>query len=231
MAPRFYPRAALSDVPLPILREDYLAAVLAGDATRARALVSGAVDAGTAIADIYVGVLEPAMVRVGELWAAGELGVAYEHYATAITQSVLGELGWRIRVPPTSGRLAVVACTPREQHCVGAQMVAQFVEAEGWEAFWLGASVPAADMAALVDAERPDVVALSTTTPDRMPEAIEVLARLRDLDDCPLVVVGGRAWREVAPERAAELGADLRIDAAPELMAVLRERLPPVDDR
>lgn len=220
----------MPDTPLPILREDYLAAVLAGDATRARSVVAQAVESGTPIRDVYLDVLEPALVRVGELWADGELNVAYEHYATAITQSVLGELGWRMRVPPTSGRLAVVACTPGEQHCVGGQMVAQFVEAEGWEAFWLGAATPKEDMLALVDAERPDVVALSTTTADRMPAAIELLAGLSALDPAPFVVVGGRAWRGMAPERVSEFGAHLHLDDAPSLLAVLRERLPPVAD-
>ena len=220
----------MPETPISILREDYLAAVLAGDATRARSVVTHAVDHGTPIPEVYLEVLEPALVQVGELWAGGELNVAYEHYATAITQSVLGELGWRMRTPPVSGRLAVVACTPGEQHCVGGQMVAQFAEAEGWEAFWLGAATPAADLVALVDAERPDVVALSTTTADRMPAAIELLARLRELDPALFVVVGGRAWRDMAPERVAEFGADLRIADAPELMAVLGERLPPVDD-
>lgn len=228
--PAAYPRGPLTAESLPILREEYLAAVLSGDPTRARSLIAHAVDRGTAVADVYLGVLEPALARVGELWADGELNVAYEHYATAITESVLGELGWQIRVPATSGRLAVVACTPGEQHCVGGQMISHFVEAEGWEAFWLGASTPPADMVALVDAERPDVVALSTTTPDRMPAAIELLRALARLETPPLMVVGGQAWREVAPERVAEFGADLRIDGAPALLEVLRERFPPVGD-
>lgn len=220
----------MPETPIPTLREDYLAAVLAGDPTRARAVVAHAVETGTPIPDVYLGVLEPALERVGELWAAGELNVAYEHYATAITQSVLGELGWRMRVPPTSGRLAVVACTPGEQHCVGGQMVAQFFEAEGWEAFWLGAATPLEDMLELVDAERPDVVALSTTTADRMPAAIELLAGLSRLDPEPFVAVGGRAWRGIAPERVAEFGADLHLDDPPALLAALREQLPPVAD-
>ena len=229
-APGAYPRAVLPEDALPILREDYLAAVLAGDPTRARSLVAHAIDRGAAVADVYLGVLEPALVRVGEMWAANELNVAYEHYATAITESVLGELGWRMRVPPTTGRLAVVACTPGEQHCVGGQMVSHFVEGEGWESFWLGASTPAQDMVALIDGERPDVVALSTTTAARMDGAIELLAAINRLEPRPLIVVGGQAWRSLAPERVAELGADLRVDGAAELLALLRERFPPLAD-
>lgn len=93
-----------------------------------------------------------------------------------------------------------------------------------------GASTPMEDMLALVDAERPDVVALSTTSADRMPAAIELLAGLRALDPAPFVVVGGRAWRAMAPERVSEVGADLRVDDAPSLLGALRERLPPVAD-
>ena len=109
-------------------------------------------------------------------------------------------------------------------------MVAQLVEAEGWEAFWLAAATPAEDLLAMVDGERPDVVALSTTLADAMPVAIDLLGRLRALETVPLLVVGGRAWRGLAPERVAEFGADLRVDSARELPAVLRERLPPTPE-
>ena len=43
-------------------------------------------------------------------------------------------------------------------------------------------------------------------------------------------MVGGRAWRDMAPARVTEFGADLCVEDAPALLDVLRERLPPVAD-
>lgn len=212
------------------LRDDFLAALLAGDATRARWLVENAVDEGIDVGEVYLRVLASALEEVGDRWAAGELTVAHEHYATAVTAGVLGMLAPRMRVPPTSGRLAVVACTPGEQHALGALMVADFLEAEGWEVLALGAATPAPDLAAMVDDERPDVVALSTAVANNLDGAADTLRRLRELSEPPFVVVGGRAWAEVSDERRQALGVDAAFADPRELCGILAERFPPVSD-
>src|SRR5688572_5011476 len=91
----------------PTLRDDYLAALLATDATRARHLVERAVDEGMDVPTLYVHVLAPALEEVGVLWETGHASVALEHYATSVTRGIVGTLGPRVRVPPVTGRLAV----------------------------------------------------------------------------------------------------------------------------
>lgn len=215
--------------PSAALRDDYLAALLARDPTRARFIVDEAVSDGMPVRQVYVDVLKPVLEEVGNRWAAGELTVAHEHYATSVTLGVLGALAPRIRVPPSSGRLAVVACTPGELHAVGAQMVGDFLEGEGWEVLTLGAATPGADLAALVDDERPDVVALSTSVADNVDGAEDALQRLRELANPPFLAAGGRAWAGVSEARRAEVGADAFFDDPRALCAVLRTRFPPTD--
>jgi methanogenic corrinoid protein MtbC1 len=182
------------------------------------------------VAEVYLGVLAPAMRDVGDRWERAELGVAYEHYATSITQGLLGALGPRMRVEPMSGRLAVVACTPGERHALGVQMVADFLEGAGWEVLNLGASLPVADLVDLVESEQPDAVGLSTATPGLLGGAEEALAALRGLDDPPYVVVGGGAWRRVEQAGWSTLGADARVDDPAELARMLIERFPATAD-
>jgi methanogenic corrinoid protein MtbC1 len=212
------------------IRDDYLAALLAGDATRARWLVSNALEEGVGVRDLYLEVLAPALEEVGDRWAAGELTVAHEHHASAITQGVLGTLAPHLRVPPSTGRLAVVACTPGELHALGAQMVTDFLEGEGWEVLGLGAATPGADLAALVDDERPDVVALSTAISGNLEAAVEAIGRLRELSAPPYVAVGGHAWAHLPDGRWAELGADALFTDPRELCALLAQRFPPVQE-
>jgi methanogenic corrinoid protein MtbC1 len=137
-------------------------------------------------------------------------------------------LGPRMRTAPKDGRLAVVTGSPEERHALGVQMVADFLESDGWEVLNLGASTPARDLAGMADRERPDVVALSTATPAGLPGAAEAVAALRELEDRPLVVLGGQLWQGRAREDADRLGADLVVVDARELVAVLRERFPPL---
>ncbi len=209
-------------------RRAYLEALLARDVGDARASVEAALAAGLDVAEIYLGVLQPALYEIGRSWALGDFSVADEHSATAVTQSVLGMLGPRMRTAPKDGRLAVVTGSPEERHALGVQMVADFLEGDGWEVLNLGASTPALDLARLADAERPDVVALSTATPAGLPGAAEAVGALLGLDPRPLVVLGGQLWQGPARQEADSLGADLVVDDPRELVGLLRERFPPL---
>ena len=213
-----------------VVRDGYLAALVAGDGTRARHIVDTALDRGLSVADVYVDVLTPAMVGVGELWERGRLSVAYEHFATAITHGVLGALAPRMRRPPQGGRLAVLACVPGEEHALGALMTGQFLEAIGWEVLQLGPGLPASELAALVAGEQPDVVGLSMASVSRLPEAREAVARLHEVDPRPFVVLGGRAWDEVGTDELAGIGADAWLTDPRDLVALVAERFPPLPD-
>jgi methanogenic corrinoid protein MtbC1 len=208
-------------------RQAFLDALLARDSARARDAIERAVAAGVPIADIYLDVLAPALREIGHRWALGLLNVAEEHYATAIAQGLLGALGMRLPRVPKDGRLAVVSATPEELHALGTRMVADFLEADGWEVILLGPGAPAADVAALVDHEQPDLVALSTSTAAVLDGVVDLLTRLRALPQRPLLVVGGQFWTAETSLSAAEFGADLVVGDPRELVALLRERIPP----
>jgi methanogenic corrinoid protein MtbC1 len=205
----------------------YLRALLERRTADARATVAAALTGGMAVQDVYLEVLAPALHQVGHRWAVGEMNVAEEHYATEVTRQLLDELAPRIRVPPSGGRLAIVSGTPGELHVLGARMVADFLEADGWEVLQLGASTPAADLAQLAADESPDLVALSTATARSLPAIEDVLRHLSALRPRPLLAVGGQFWTAEPSRIARELGADL-VAADPRLLvAALRERVPP----
>ncbi|MBE2315403.1 cobalamin B12-binding domain-containing protein [Solirubrobacter sp. CPCC 204708] len=208
-------------------RANFLDAVLARDSARARRAVEAALDNGTPVPDLYLDVLAPALREVGHKWAMGEINVAEEHYATAVVQSILDGLSRRLQRPPRDGRLAIVTGTPGEQHAVGSRMVADFLEADGWEVMLLGQGVPAVDLVSLVEHEQPDLVALSTATASALDGVAEVLRALRALDPRPLIVAGGQFWTASTRATALEFGAD-HVEQDPRaLVAELHVRVPP----
>jgi len=208
-------------------RDAYIAALVQRNSGRARDVIDDALRAGVPIPDVYLEILQPALYDIGHRWAVDKLNIAEEHYATAITQRLLDELSARMRMPPRDGRLAIVTATPGELHSLGPRMVGDFLEADGWEVLQLGASTPAEDLAVLADSERPDVVALSTSTAGSLPGIVEVLERLGRLRPRPCLVVGGQFWTEETSHAARELGADVVVRDPRALAAVLRERIPP----
>ena len=74
------------------------------------------------------------------------MNIAEEHYATAIAHSILDGLSRQLHRGARDGRLAIVTGTPGEQHMLGARMVADFLEADGWEVLLLGAGAPTEDL-------------------------------------------------------------------------------------
>lgn len=210
---------------LDAVRRRYLAELLTPDARAAWAVIVEALDAGAEPVRIYLDVLTPAMVEIGALWETARIGVAQEHLATQITQTVLARLAPSLEDAETAfasddrRRLAIVSGTPGELHSIGARMVADFLEASGWDVLLLGGDAPSDEIARLAAERRPDVVALSTSLSFNLLAAGRVFARLRQQDAPPLLVAGGRAY-EGQPDRALLAGADV-FASDPE--ALLRE--------
>ncbi len=204
----------------------YTAALLARDTTRARAVIASALDELGDPARVDLEIIAPAMREIGNLWEQGEASVADEHYASGVTEGLMAGLATRMRKPPVGGRLAVVTCPPGERHALAARMLADLIEAEGWEVLPLGADVPARALLELVAAEQPDVVAISVTMPELLDGTIEVLAALSVLDDPPFLAVGGQALDGAT----ADLGADLVAVSPDVLVAEIAARFPPVPD-
>jgi methanogenic corrinoid protein MtbC1 len=201
-----------------------VAALVAGEPRTARAVVWDGVFSGASPSDLYLDVLAPALHEIGDLWARAEISVAHEHLATAVTESLLAELAASLHssgAGATTGAV-IVACTPGELHCVGARMVADFLEAGGWDVLAVGASTPAEALAELAGTRTAVAVALSSSLPERLQAAERACSLLRELPDPPLIVVGGQGY-DGSAERASRVGADALVSSPPELVAYLTE--------
>src|SRR4051794_5451319 len=181
---------------LAAVRAEYLDALLASDVPGAHRAIGDAITGGVDVRGLYLDVLQPAMYEIGRLWSHAEISVAQEHLATAATQSAMARLSAALGQEPRRGRrgTAICACVTDELHAVGGRVVADFLEADGWDVVFLGALTPSADLAALAAEREAIVVALSAALPERIPRVREVIAALRALDPAPFVLGGGQAF-------------------------------------
>lgn len=217
--------STLTRVTLEQVHRDYVAALLARDSHRARSVVDRALAMGAQPDEVAVEVLAPAMREIGDRWAAGELTVAHEHYASGVTQGVLAVVAARMRRPPSGGRLAIVACPAGEQHGLAARMLGDVVESSGWEALVVGPDTPARDLLDLVADEQPDAVCLSVTMHHCLDATLELVAALGTAQPRPFVAIGGQAFNG-ATAAVLEAGADVALGDPRDLVSLLRERLP-----
>ena len=202
-------------------------ALVAGDARAAQRIVDDALAEGAQVLDVHGDLLGPALHDVGHRWSLDEISIAQEHRATEIATRLLATIAPDRRLPPTTGRLAIVAGSPDEQHVLGTRMVADLLERAGWEVIALGAATPAPELLTLAASEAPDLVALSTSTAGRLPGVQTAILGLDAIDPRPVIAVGGPLYTSETAEFARDLGADLVTSDLRELLEFVRRRMPP----
>jgi diguanylate cyclase (GGDEF)-like protein len=149
------------------------------------------------------------MWRIGELWEEGELSVADEHLATALTHQVMaGVYGPSLDHKVKPGRV-LLAGVEGEQHALGLRMAADVIELAGYETVYLGADVPTDDLLQAVAARSPDLVCLSATMPSSMPVLDRAIAEIQHANPGLIVFFGGQGVRPHQRNDEAVLVRDL----------------------
>jgi methanogenic corrinoid protein MtbC1 len=187
----------------------FVSALLAAQRRAAVTIALDALERGTPPVDLYVELVQAALHEIGRRWERNEISVADEHMATAMAQYVLAHVYERLPIPsPTKGRM-LVAGVAGELHQLGANIVADVLEAHGWDVRFLGTNVPTSSILRAIEQHRPDVLGLSLTMLTNTPQLRETVAGVRAQfrDRCPRIVAGGRAFR-----LTSTLWLDCRVD-------------------
>jgi methanogenic corrinoid protein MtbC1 len=170
----------------------YAEALLSGDEAAAEIAIREAMDAGLDTARIDDDIIAPALWRIGDLWARGEISVADEHVATEISIRVLALQREAQRVAQTRGEHRVLLAAPAgEQHIVALRMVDDLLRNAGYEVAMLGSDVPGDALIALMHRRPPDVVCLTTTMVDPAGEVLATIGALQRRWPAMGFVIGG----------------------------------------
>jgi methylmalonyl-CoA mutase cobalamin-binding subunit len=148
-------------------------------------------------------VAAPMAQSLGDLWQQGVLAAAHEHFATVILRTFLDNCS-RSFLPDEAAPCLVVATPPGNIHELGALLVAAAARNLGWRVVYLGASLPAGEIAGAARQNQARAVALSLVYPADDPNLGRELRELRRfLPPDTALLAGGRA----ATAYAAELRA------------------------
>lgn len=185
---------------------DPAAALLAAGVAAVRELDTAALGATLRKAELQLGaqgmlqrLAAPLAQTLGELWRDGTITAAHEHFATALLRVHLargaGEFAARADAP-----LLVVATPTGQLHELGALLAAAAASNLGWRVVYLGASLPAAEIAGAAVQRQARAVALSLVYPQDDPALAGWLELLRELLPASITLVaGGRAVPAVQP--------------------------------
>jgi len=164
-------------------------------------------------------VVAPLAQTIGDLWRDGTITAAHEHFASAAIRVFLGQAAKPFG--GTESAPVLVVATPAGQiHELGALLVGAAAANLGWHVTYLGASLPAAEIAGAARQNRARAVALSLVYPEDDPRLEEELARLRELlPPETILLAGGRAMP--AYRDALEKAGALQIKDLPHLCSIL----------
>jgi methanogenic corrinoid protein MtbC1 len=194
--------------PLAELASQYLSALLRYDRNSASALIMGAVENKVSIREIYCRIFEPCQYEIGRLWQSNVVSVAQEHYCTASTQLIMSQLyPYIFRADRILRGTIVAACVTGELHEIGARMLCDLLEMEGWNTIYLGANVPTAGIVDVLRNNHSDILAISASMTFHIPAVREVIAAVRLASPATRILVGGYAFK-IAPNLWRDVGAD-----------------------
>ena len=138
-------------------------------------------------------VVAPLSRMIGELWIDGSITVAHEHLATSVLRTFLLNAARPFGETRHSPRL-VVATPAGQIHELGALLVAAVATQLDWQIIYLGASLPATEIAGAARQSRARAVALSLVYPEDDSRMESELKLLRELLPAEVVILaGGRA--------------------------------------
>ncbi|CAN5631568.1 hypothetical protein BH20ACI4_BH20ACI4_13590 [soil metagenome] len=153
---------------------------------------------GSHLTEIFDALVCPPMRKIGEIWFAGDLGIAQEHLATRTVQNAIYKLRSRLPVPEPTGKLAICCALENEHHELPTHLAQITIENEGWEVLNFGANTPLYSLKEEIVKHLPDLICISAT----MMNDIERLSRdYLDLRETAAknkisIIVGGRIFRD-----------------------------------
>jgi methanogenic corrinoid protein MtbC1 len=197
------------DHPLKKYRSEYIRYLLNAERHKANALVQELVRMDYSVQDIYLEIFHESQYEIGRLWQANKITIAEEHYCTASTQLIMGQLYPLIFATPKNDLVFVGACVGGELHELGVRMVSDFMELAGWNTYYLGANMPVKSVVETLIKEKANVFGLSVTMSFHIKEAVDLIKAIKDEPLCAgvKIVVGGypfivddQLWRTIGAD-------------------------------
>ena len=146
------------------------------------------------------------MVELGRRWAEGVLGVRHEHFATErLRDFLVGQ--WRPLSDSAGGSTLICATPAGEAHVLGLHMAAFALALHDARIVFLGASVPAREIAQAVEHHAAAAVVLSAATGLDRSALQREMTELRAASDMEFTTGNGRIEVTVPAEFNADIDA------------------------
>ena len=210
-----------------LILERYLDTLLKGDRKACRTVIEESLQTGTPANSVYSDIIWPIMVEIEHLVRSDKITSTQEHLATRINRTIVDQLQNKLPRKPHKNKRIVISCAQAELQELGAQIMADLFESDGWEVKFLGGGLTNDDILAFIHENAPDILLIYGSTPKQAPGIRQLVDTIRDINAWPnmrIMVSGGLFNR--AEGLWQEIGADLFAATALEAIQIASQDSP-----
>jgi methanogenic corrinoid protein MtbC1 len=191
----------------------YLEPLLRGDRQGCRAVIEEAMQSGIPANSVYVHIIWPVMVEIENLLRGDKITLVEEHLATRVNRTIVDQLQNKLPRRPGKNKKVVVCCAPDELQELGAQMMTDLFESDGWDVRFLGGGLTNDDILSFINDYGADILMIYGTAPKQAPSVRRLIDTIKSVNAWPdmrILVSGGlfnRAeglWQEMEADLYAE---------------------------
>src|SRR6185369_11993755 len=106
---------------------------------------------------VYVELIAPTLVEIGEAWHRSEILICAEHFASTYLRgrllSILNAYPHHLDMP-----MIFLGCAPTERHDVGILIFSVILRQQGYNVVYLGPDLPTDDLVKAAAQERPALI-------------------------------------------------------------------------
>jgi methanogenic corrinoid protein MtbC1 len=150
--------------------------------------------------DLFMGIVQPLLYRIGEAYARGEITIAREHKFTDFAERILFHIQEQLALDVKSSSKGVdvlLLAAEGNQHTLGIRTLKYAVQEHGFSVEALFPGMPNPEAVAAVGSFSPRVVGLSVAVPEQVLAAAQLSQNIREAyGDGVKVVLGGVALRD-----------------------------------
>jgi methanogenic corrinoid protein MtbC1 len=200
----------------------YLAPLLRGDRQACRRVIEETLQSGVPANAVYLHLIWPMIVEIEKLYRADRITPCQEHLATRINRTIVDQLQNKLPRRAPKDKKVTICCAQAELQELGAQMIADTFESDGWEVRFLGSGLSNDDIYGFINEYGPDLLVLYGTTPKQAPQVRLLIDTIKGVNAWPnmrIMVSGGlfsRAeglWEEIGADAHAADPADALVNA------------------
>ena len=202
--------------------EQLFSYLVSGERRAARDLTEALYAAGIAPETISKDLYWPLLDNIAKMFRKDQLTTLSHHYATRMLRMLVDQAQARYTMAAARGRRIALFCGPNETEELAGQMVADLLEADGYEVTFAGGGVANDEIREELAQREPDVLLLFASSAKDAPFIRELIDTIRENGGHPdmQIVVGGGIFNR-APGLDEEIGADMSANSPRDLLEKL----------